>query len=74
MPAWGVAGQAPNTTLVVAGVMGAMFLAAMVHAGGSVFMVGLVIAVAALGSAFLVPAGQARDLGAAREPAASSRS
>ena len=74
MPASRVAGQAPNTTLVVGGVMGAMLLAAMAHAVGCVFMVGLVIAVAALGSAFLVPAGQARDLAAAREPAAPSRS
>jgi EmrB/QacA subfamily drug resistance transporter len=46
----------------------------MARAVGEVFMVGLVIAVAALGSAFLVPSGQARDLAAAQEPVASSRS
>jgi len=43
---------------------------AMAHAVGSVFVVGLVVAVVALASAFLVPAGQARDLAAAQEPAA----
>jgi hypothetical protein len=47
---------------------------AMAHAIGEVFVVGLVVALCALGSAFLVPAGQARDLAAAREPAAPSRS
>jgi MFS family permease len=38
------------------------------HAIGGVFVVGLVIAVAALLSAFLVPAGQVRDLADDREP------
>jgi EmrB/QacA subfamily drug resistance transporter len=47
---------------------------AMAHAVGSVFVVGLVVAVAALASAFLVPAGQARDLAVAQEPAAPSGS
>ena len=47
---------------------------AMAHAVGSVFVVGLVIAVAALASAFLVPPGQARDLAVAQEPAAPSGS
>lgn len=47
---------------------------AMAHAIGEVFVVGLVVALCGLGSAFLVPAGQARDLAAAREPAAPSRS
>lgn len=47
---------------------------AMAHAVGSVFVVGLVIAVAALASAFLVPRGQARDLAVAQEPAAPSGS
>jgi EmrB/QacA subfamily drug resistance transporter len=45
---------------------------AMAHAVGGAFAVGLVIAIAALASAFLVPAGQARDLAAAQEPAAPS--
>jgi EmrB/QacA subfamily drug resistance transporter len=47
---------------------------AMAHAIGSVFVVGLVVAVAALASAFLVPPGQARELAAAQEPAAPSGS
>jgi hypothetical protein len=47
---------------------------AMAHAVGSVFVVGLVVAVAALASAFLVPAGRARDLAVAQEPAAPSGS
>jgi predicted MFS family arabinose efflux permease len=47
---------------------------AMAHAVGSVFVVGLVVTVAALASAFLVPAGQARDLAVAQEPAAPSGS
>jgi MFS family permease len=47
---------------------------AMAHAVGSVFAVGLVVAVAALLSALLVPAGQARDLAAAQEPATPSGS
>ncbi len=38
------------------------------HAIGGVFVVGLVIAVTALLSAFLVPPGQVRDLADAREP------
>jgi EmrB/QacA subfamily drug resistance transporter len=45
---------------------------AMAHAVGSVFVVGLVVAVVALASAFLVPAGQAQELAAAQEPAAPS--
>jgi EmrB/QacA subfamily drug resistance transporter len=47
---------------------------ALAQAIGSVFVVGLVVAVAALASAFLVPPGQARDLAAAQEPAAPSGS
>jgi EmrB/QacA subfamily drug resistance transporter len=47
---------------------------AMAHAVGSVFVVGLVVAVVALASAFLVPPGQARDLAVAQEPAAPSGS
>ena len=47
---------------------------AMARMVGEVFMVGLVIAVVALRSAFLVPSGQAGDLALAHEPAASSRS
>jgi hypothetical protein len=42
---------------------------AMAHAVGSVFVVGLIVAIAALASAFLVPPGQARDLAVAQEPA-----
>jgi EmrB/QacA subfamily drug resistance transporter len=42
------------------------------EAVGSVFLVGLVIAVAALLSAFLVPPGRVRDLAAAPEPVARS--
>jgi MFS family permease len=42
------------------------------HAIGGVFVVGLVIAVAALLSAFLVPPGHVRDLAAGREPVAPS--
>ena len=45
---------------------------AMAHAVGGVFVVGLVVAVAALASAFLVPAGQAHELAAAQEPATPS--
>jgi hypothetical protein len=45
---------------------------AMAHAVGSAFEVGLVVAVAALASAFLVPPGQARDLAVAQEPATPS--
>jgi hypothetical protein len=41
------------------------------HAIGGVFVVGLVIAAAALLSAFLVPAGQVADLAPDQEPAAS---
>jgi hypothetical protein len=44
----------------------------MAHAVGGVFVVGLVVAVAALASAFLVPAGQAHELAAAQEPATTS--
>ena len=47
---------------------------AMAHAVGSVFVVGLVVAIAALASAFLVPPGQARDLAVAQEPATPSGS
>ena len=47
---------------------------AMAHAVGGVFVVGLVMAIAALASALLVPAGQARDLAVSQEPAAPSRS
>jgi EmrB/QacA subfamily drug resistance transporter len=46
---------------------------AMAHAVGVAFSVGLAIAILALASAFLVPAGPAREL-MAREPAAPSRS
>ncbi len=38
-----------------------------------VFVVGLVVSLGAVGSAFLVPAGRARDLATAREPASTSR-
>jgi EmrB/QacA subfamily drug resistance transporter len=47
---------------------------AMAHAVGSVFVVGLIVAIAALASAFLVPPGQARDLAVAQEPATPSGS
>jgi hypothetical protein len=47
---------------------------AMAHAVGSVFVVGLVVALAALASAFLVPAGQARELAVAQEPVTPSGS
>jgi hypothetical protein len=50
-------------------VLGAMRLA-MAQAVGVVFVVGLGVSVAAFASAFLVPGGPARDLAAAREPAA----
>ena len=52
----------------------ALLRPAMAHAVGGVFTVGLVVAVAALASAFLVPPGQARDLAVAQEPAAPSGS
>jgi hypothetical protein len=42
------------------------------YAIGGVFAVGLVIAVAALLSAFLVPAGRVRDLAVGHEPATPS--
>jgi EmrB/QacA subfamily drug resistance transporter len=41
---------------------------AMANAVGSVFLVGLVVALAALASAFLVPAGQASELAVAQDP------
>jgi predicted MFS family arabinose efflux permease len=47
---------------------------ALAHAVGQVFVVGLFVAVLALASAFLVPAGQARELAVAREPATPSGS
>src|SRR5439155_1017131 len=47
---------------------------AMAHAVGSVFVVGLVVALLALASAFLVPAGQASELAVAQEPVAPSGS
>jgi hypothetical protein len=47
---------------------------AMAHAVGSVFVVGLVVALLALASAFLVPAGQASELAVAQEPVAPSES
>ncbi len=60
------------------GALGANVLApmrlAMAHAVGGVFVVGLVMAIAALASALLVPAGQARDLAVSQEPAAPFRS
>jgi predicted MFS family arabinose efflux permease len=43
---------------------------AMAHAVGSVFVVGLVVALVALASAFLVPAGQASELAVSQEPVA----
>jgi hypothetical protein len=43
------------------------------HAIGGVFVVGLLIAVAALLSAFLVPSGQVRDMAVAREAVTPSR-
>jgi len=46
---------------------------ALAHALDGVFVTGLGLALLALASAFLVPAGSARDLAAAREPAAPSR-
>lgn len=46
---------------------------AMSHALDGVFVAGLVIALLALGSAFLVPAGSGRALAAGREPAAGRR-
>lgn len=46
---------------------------ALARALHEVFVVGLVISVVGLGSAFLVPAGRARDLASAREPASTSR-
>jgi hypothetical protein len=45
---------------------------ALAHAVGGVFVVGLVVAVAALISALLVPAGQARDLAVRGERATPS--
>jgi EmrB/QacA subfamily drug resistance transporter len=47
---------------------------ALAHALHDVFVVGLVVSLAALGSAFLVPAGSVRDLASAREPASPSGS
>jgi EmrB/QacA subfamily drug resistance transporter len=47
---------------------------AMSDALGGVFAAGLVITLAALASAFLVPAGRAREVAATREPARPSRS
>ncbi|MBI4608387.1 MAG: MFS transporter [Candidatus Rokubacteria bacterium] len=46
---------------------------ALARALHDVFVVGLVVALVALASAFLVPTGRARDLAAAREPAPTSR-
>jgi predicted MFS family arabinose efflux permease len=64
----------PFTRATLDGAVLAEMRTVMAHAVGGVFVVGLVIAVLALASAFLVPAGQARDLAAGREPAAPSRS
>jgi hypothetical protein len=47
---------------------------AMAHAVGSVFVVGLVVALAALASAFLVPPGQASELAIVQEPVSPSGS
>jgi EmrB/QacA subfamily drug resistance transporter len=46
---------------------------ALAQALHEVFVVGLVVSLVAVGSAFLVPPGRARDLASAREPASSSR-
>ncbi len=47
---------------------------ALARALHEVFVLGLIVSLAALGSAFLVPAGRARDLALSREPAPTSRS
>ena len=60
------AGQSPEVL--------ALLRPTMAHAVGGVFVVGLVVAVAALASALLVPPGQARDLAGAQEPVAPSGS
>jgi EmrB/QacA subfamily drug resistance transporter len=53
----------------IAGEPVALLRTALAHALDAVFMAGLVLALLALASAFLVPGGVARDLAEAREPA-----
>jgi len=64
----------PLTRGTLASALVAPLRLALAQALHEVFVVGLVVSLAALGSAFLVPAGRARDLAATREPASTSRS
>jgi EmrB/QacA subfamily drug resistance transporter len=61
----------PTTRAALGEVLLGQMRPVLAHAIGGVFVVGLVIAAAALLSAFLVPAGQVADLSPDREPAAS---
>ena len=64
----------PLTRGALASALVAPLRLALAQALHAVFLVGLVVSLVALGSAFLVPAGRARDLASAREPAPTSRS
>ncbi len=59
----------PMTRDALASVVLALVRPALAHALHAVFVVGLVVCLAALASAFLVPAGRARDLARAEEAA-----
>jgi EmrB/QacA subfamily drug resistance transporter len=61
----------PTTRAALGEILLGQMRPVLAHAIGGVFVVGLVIAAAALLSAFLVPAGQVADLSPDREPAAS---
>ncbi|MFQ5828662.1 MAG: MDR family MFS transporter [Candidatus Methylomirabilia bacterium] len=64
----------PLTREALAGPLLATLRVSLAEALHGVFVVGLVVSVLALGSAFLVPAGRAQDLAAARGPVTPSRS
>jgi hypothetical protein len=64
----------PLTRGAVASSLVAPLRLALAQALHEVFVVGLVVSLLALGAAFLVPAGRARDLASAQEPAPTSRS
>lgn len=64
----------PLTRQALASSLVAPLRMALAQALHEVFVVGLIVSLVAVGSAFLVPAGRARDLASAREPAPTSRS
>ncbi|MFQ5898426.1 MAG: MDR family MFS transporter [Candidatus Methylomirabilia bacterium] len=64
----------PLTREMLGGALLAEARVSLAQALHGVFVVGLVVSVLALASAFLVPSGRARDLATVREPASDSRS